>query len=207
VLGLMIAIAGCSTPAASVIKTATSAASVSEESLPMVDQLVVGTFRLEGTEQAVDAKQAADLLPLWKAYRNMSSSTSSSLVEVQALLQQISGEMTEEQLNAIAAMELTAQDMMQLIKERGIDVTRNAGGAISATARESQRPAIGGAGMPGAPGGGGVPPAGDWGTGGFAGGMPAEGTPSAQRPGEGSASIPVPGPLYNALIELLKSKV
>ena len=124
-----------------------------ENALPVLNQLVVGTFKLEDTDQAINAKQAAGLLPLWKAYRGMSGGTSSSPVEVQALLKQIRGAMTEEQLKAIAAMQLTNDDMMQLVQERGINITTNASGAASTAARQSQRPALGGGGGPGGGGG------------------------------------------------------
>ena len=78
-----------------------------ENALPVLSQLVVGTFQLEDTDRRSTAEQAAKLLPLWKAYRGMSGGTSSSPVEMQALLKQIRGEMTGEQLEAIAAMQLT----------------------------------------------------------------------------------------------------
>jgi hypothetical protein len=197
-----------------------------ENALPVLNQLVVGTFKLEGTDQAINAEQAAKLLPLWKGYRGMSGGSSSSPVEMQALLKQIRGAMREEQLKAIAAMQLTGDDMMQLMQERGIEMTdrgSGASGAASTATRQAERPAIGGGGPGGGPGGapgggggrggggsappqppgGGMPPGGDQGM----GPPPGMSTPGAQQPGMGARRIPMPPPLYDALIELLKSKV
>ncbi len=191
-----------------------------ENALPVLNQLVVGTFKLEDTDQAINAEQAAVLLTLWKGYRGMSGGSSFSPVEMQALLKQIRGKMTEEQLKAIAAMQLARDDMMQLMQERGIEMTDSGIGATSAAStatRQAQRPAIGGGGMPGGGGnrggggapapGGGMPAGGDPGMGGFPGGVPGEGTPGIQQQSRGAGGLAVPPPLYDALIELLKSKV
>jgi len=230
-LALMVAVAlaGCGGQAVSVVKTVTSTVAESEKALPMATQLVVGTFRLEDTAQAINAEQAQALLPLWKAYRNMSGSTSSSPVEMQALLTQIHGAMKEEQLKAIADLKLTPDDMMKLMQERGIDMTnKGAGdtGAASTATRQAERPSLGSGGMPGPGGapssgnrsggnnrgggdrmpGGAMPAGGDPGMGSFPGEMPGMGTPSAQQQGKGAMATVVPPPLYDALIDLLKSR-
>ena len=57
-----------------------------DDAPPVITQLLVGTFRLEDSSLAVDAAQAAELLPLWKAYRSLSASDSSSSLELEAWL-------------------------------------------------------------------------------------------------------------------------
>jgi len=88
-----------------------------EGALPASSQLSLGTLRLEGTEHAVAPEQARTLLPLWQAIQGggLQSST-----EINAVLKQIEGKMTAEQLAAIAAMQLTAEDMGVWGQERGM---------------------------------------------------------------------------------------
>ena len=186
-----------------------------EGALPSQTQLLVGTFKLEGNDQAVGAEQAAELLVLWKAYRSLNGSDSASSLEVEALVEQIQETMTTEQIEAIAAMRLTGEDMMALMQERGMQMAQGGNrGNLSAdqiATMQAQRAARGGGvpGMGGGPGGG-VP------GGGFGGGgMPAPGgqqqfsteqlaTLQAQRGSAGGASIN--SALLDALIALLASK-
>ena len=39
-------------------------------SLPIQEQILIGTFKLEGTPQAVTAQQATQLIPLWQVYKD-----------------------------------------------------------------------------------------------------------------------------------------
>src|SRR5258706_13688527 len=43
----------------------------SQTSMSLPEKLAIGTLKLEGTGNAVTAKQAADLLPLWQVYRSL----------------------------------------------------------------------------------------------------------------------------------------
>ena len=100
-----------------------SAAGLSEDyqgALPVQEQLIVGTLRLEEGEWTVTADQAAELIPLWKAVRSLSSSDTAADSEVQAVLQQIQETMGAEQLEAIAAMRLTQEDLFSTVQELGI---------------------------------------------------------------------------------------
>jgi hypothetical protein len=85
------------------------------DALDVPTQMVLGTLRLEGTAEAVTAEQAADLLPLWQALRGGITVEA----EVDAVLKQIEMEMTEEQLEAIAAMQLTQEDLQAWMAEQG----------------------------------------------------------------------------------------
>jgi hypothetical protein len=88
-----------------------------ESALPASSQLALGTFRLEETGNAVTPEQAAALLPLWQAIQ---SGALQSNTEINAVLKQIEGKMTSEQLQAIAAMQLTMEDLGTWTQEQGI---------------------------------------------------------------------------------------
>jgi hypothetical protein len=86
-----------------------------EGALPASSQLAVGTFMLEGTENAVTAEQAAALLSLWQA---IESGSLQGDAELNAVLKQIESAMTAEQLAAIAAMQLTGEAMREWMQEQ-----------------------------------------------------------------------------------------
>ena len=75
--------------------------------LPATTQLIIGTLKLEGTAQAVTAKQANDLLPLWQTMKVLSESDTAAQQEKDALIAQIQETMTDAQLRVITAMQLT----------------------------------------------------------------------------------------------------
>jgi hypothetical protein len=88
-------------------------------SLSKVNMLLVGTLKLEDTGQAVTTDEAVKLLPLWQAYRSLSTSQTAAEAEVVALLNQIQSTMTTDQVEAIKAMNLTSSDMMTLMQSMG----------------------------------------------------------------------------------------
>ena len=81
---------------------------------------MAGTMLLDGSENAVDAEQAATLLTLWKAYDTISSSQTAAEAEITALFKQIKGEMSAEQLAAIDQMGLTDETIQAKLQELGI---------------------------------------------------------------------------------------
>ena len=91
-----------------------------EGALPVQTQLIVGTLQLEESETAVTREQAAELIPLWKAVRSLSSSDTAAQAELEALTDQVQETMTAEQLQAIAAMQLTQEDLFGVMQELGI---------------------------------------------------------------------------------------
>ncbi len=149
--------------------TATGSAPIGDPSameLPLSMKLVLGSFELEGSDQAITSEQAADLLPLWQVYQSLTESDSAAQAEIEALLEQIQETMTPEQMSAIQAMQLTREDMRTIMEEHGITM----GGG----------PGAGAGGNTNNQGGGGfAPPDGGM----FPGGMP--GGPGAQ-PGQGA---------------------
>jgi hypothetical protein len=136
-----------------------------EGALGVSDQLMLGTLLLEGTEHPVTPEQAKTLLPLWQALQGGVTIET----EVNAVLKQIEGTMSQEQLQAIATMQLTREDMQAWMEEQGMSGGApgpgaggpGGGGDMSDEEREAARAtwqAGSGGEMP--PGGGGMPPGG-----------------------------------------------
>ncbi len=88
-----------------------------ENALSANTQLALGILRLEGTPQAVTPVQAKSLLPLWQAFQG---SALQDQTEQNAVLKQIEGTLTAEQVQAIAAMRLTNDDMRTWMDEHGM---------------------------------------------------------------------------------------
>jgi len=88
-----------------------------EGALPAASQLILGTLRLEGTANAVTTEQAKTLLPLCKS---LQSGAVQGAAEVNAVLGQIERAMASEQIQAIAAMRLTQEDMASWVQESGM---------------------------------------------------------------------------------------
>ena len=86
--------------------------------LSVGSQLALGTIQLEETENGVTPEQATALLPLWQALQGGVTAQA----EVDAVLKQIKGVMTSEQLEAIAAKQLTQDDL------RGLGIPPGGGG-------------------------------------------------------------------------------
>jgi type II secretory pathway pseudopilin PulG len=130
--------------------------------LTPVAKEMLGTFKLEGTDQAVDKAQAATLLPLWQAYRSLVRSDTAAAQEIDAVKTQIDEAMTAKQKDAIAAMNLTPQDMFATAQQLGVvGGTGSANGNGNSTGSSSERPFVfnfngGGQGQAG----GGAPPSG-----------------------------------------------
>ncbi|MEW5869346.1 MAG: hypothetical protein AB1894_08730 [Chloroflexota bacterium] len=176
----------------------------------MALQLALGTVKLEETDYPVDADQARQLLPLWKAARSLSQSETTAQAEVDALFRQIQNTLTPEQMQAITAMDLSMQDMAAVGEQLGLALAPgggfgNADPEMQATmqaARESGQMPPGGGPEGGMPGGG--PPGG----GDFGGGLSPEAqqTAMAERSARG-ATLGLPSELMDALIAFLETKI
>lgn len=179
--------------------------------LDVSSQLALGTMKLEGTANAVTPDQAAALLPLWQALQGGVTAQ----MEVNAVLAQIERTMTQEQLEAIAAMQLTTDDLAAWAEENGVSMP-SAGGppggqgmpggdweAVRATVEAGGGPPGGFAGTPpaGFPGGQGMSDeqrAAIRATVEAGGGMPAGGRPGGA--GRGAVNVLI-GPLIELLTE------
>jgi hypothetical protein len=190
----------------SVTGTATnSQGGTSSQALPLSEKLAFGTLKLEGTPNAITAKQAADLLPLWQVYSSLITSDTAAQEEKDALAQQIQDTMTSDQFKAIDALNLTPQDIFTSMQALGI--------TTSPQANANGTP------QPGGFGGGGGFSGGGGGRNFGGGGGGNSGTQlspdqiataqarRAQNGGSGfSTSSRLLTPLVNAVIKLLESK-
>jgi hypothetical protein len=193
-------------------------------SLPLSMQLAVGTIALETTDYAVTADQAAVLLPLWQAATALITDSNVTTDTWNAAIESIQVAMTTEQLEAIAAMDLTGEKVTELAQQYGIQLptggpmgtlTPEMQATMEAARASGQMPqgGPGGGGPGGAPGGGpggGAPGGQSGGPGGQAGGAGAPGgapggsggAMGGQRRGGGMEAL-----IYQAVIDLLTAKI
>jgi hypothetical protein len=179
-----------------------AAAIVSANSgLSAATRLAVGTLKLEGTDNAVNADEAGELLTLWEAYQSLSSSDTTSQVELEALVKQIEGTMTSEQVSAIDDMELTDQSVSEAVQTLAGSIDISIPASTPDTSAMSQAAPQGGSpgGMPGGAGGDGVMNE-------INSGMSAQSTPAVTEATSNTANTQVNQMLLNALIQLLKTR-
>ncbi len=152
VMLVVAALAGCggseATPApadtgGSEVYTSVALDTSYENALPVSRQLALGIFQLEETENAVTPEQAKTLLPLWQAIQ---AGTLQSDAETNAVLKQIEGVLTSEQVEAIAAMQLTAEDERTWVQEQGISMEAS---PEALATRQAKGGGQGGSGPPG----------------------------------------------------------
>jgi hypothetical protein len=207
VLSLLLALVACGSSTTQFTGTGSS------DSLPAATELLVGTFKLEGTDLAVTSDQSKQLLPLWQMYESLSTSSTAATEEINALVEQIKTTMTADQMDDIASMGLTQQDVMTLMGQNGgfggnsLDAAstpmafNDMPGGYVGSGRDMPAGGLPSGGMPG-----GAPP-----SGGFSGGDPV------MTGGSGMSSTPqavrslgmtdhVPAPLLKSLIELLQER-
>ncbi len=195
-------LAACGSTAADEMSASASTgeSAVDERTTPLSLQLMLGTVRLEETGSAVDAEQASDLLPLWKALRSLNESGTAAQVEMDALVSQIGDSMTAAQMNAIIALELAMQDFAAVAETLGIEAGGFGGRMgemtpeMQATREAAQASGEGPGGGQGFGGGIGMDPA-------------ARETAMAERGGTRGAGFGINTALLDALIEFLETKV
>ncbi len=91
------------------------------DALPVRNQLTLGILGLDNDSAlAVSPQQAAKMLPLWQALNSLTKSGTGAQAEIDALLLQIEGELTPEQIKAIAAMHLSREDTQRVAQEWGL---------------------------------------------------------------------------------------
>ena len=173
--------------------------------------LALGIFELEKTDYPISREQAGELMPLWKAARSLSESETSAAAELEAVMTQIQGTMSAEQVQAITDMQLTFQDMSEIAQELGLEIGSGGGqfgnmspemqATVQAARESGQRP-------------GGMPPSGMAPSGGFGGGSgpgaeldpAARETAMAERGGAPGANLGLNPALLDAVIEFLYTK-
>jgi hypothetical protein len=137
-----------------------------DDALSARNQLALGTLLIAGADQAVTPEQAQELKLYWQALKALGTSSTTASAETAAVQTQILETMTPEQIAAIAAMQLTNEDLNAYYVEQGIELTtpepgvtpqgmggRNSG--MSQEEREAARATSEAAGTPVSTGGGG----------------------------------------------------
>ncbi|MEM7330640.1 MAG: hypothetical protein AAF490_01020 [Chloroflexota bacterium] len=148
-----------SSAAENTLNNEVAAASVLEGDLPQDAQLAVGSLLLEETDQAISEEQAQTLLPLWQAYETLSATGTAADVELDALVSQIEGEMSTEQVASIQEMDLNQESIQALLQDGTLRFGGFGGGDGEGGGQFGGGPAGGGGGGGqlggGPPGGGG----------------------------------------------------
>lgn len=111
-ISLTVLLSACST---STNEASGNLPEVSDE-LSVEAELVVGTLQLDESGQSVTSEQANELLVMWQAYQELSESDTTAQAEIDGLVEQIQGTMTETQLDAIEAMDLNQQDVFAMMQ-------------------------------------------------------------------------------------------
>jgi len=192
--------------------------------LPVPAQLALGIIQLKDTTNSISVDEATSLLPLWQALRTMSESSTSSQVEINALIVQIQDTMKPAQLQAIADMKLTQVEVASALQQMGASFAQNnAGGTPSVQTTPGAQSSSGRSGRTGGnggnfTGGGGIPGGqprvssqGEFGGGGGGfGGAPggAAATPATQATIQARAASRVSASntlLYSAVIAFLQT--
>ena len=139
---MAVTLAACSTASTANQSTTTT----NTRSFAGQAELIVGIFKLEGTDQAVTVKQASELLPLWEVMKVLANSNTSAQVEIDATVRQIKEALTPGQLQAITTMNLTEQDVS--VFEQSLNTN-----TVQTSSKSSSSQSSGGFGPGGGPGG------------------------------------------------------
>ncbi len=162
-LGLVLLLAACSNSATVDTATASSSTATSgspSEAAPQTQatdltdvsiesKLGVGILELEGTDLAVTADQANELLLLWKAVKSLNSDDAASDAEIQALYAQIEENLTEDQVQVIRELSLTEEELSALMQQYGQNQMAAEAPSSSSSSSSQMQPPDGGGGGPG----------------------------------------------------------
>lgn len=91
-----------------------------ENAASLRNQLALGILALQDAPQAATTEQAAELLPLWQAMAALEQGQNVAQAEIEALQSQLIRGMSVEQLQTIAALNLTNDDLAEFYAEFGI---------------------------------------------------------------------------------------
>ena len=172
-----------------------------ENAAPILMQVVIGLYQLESTGQAVTAAQAQELITLLTSLKDISANNTATQEQTNALVEQVVSLLTPEQIQAIAAMQITQETAMAAMQGLGISLggpgQRNGNAPAGDMGQPPQGDLPGGTPPAGGPGGAGGPPNADQ-----MGTPPAGGPDGMQR----GANI-IPPELLDAIIEFLQTKI
>jgi len=118
-------------------QSSTGSGTAQAETMPVDSIVGIGIIKLEGTESAIDSETAANLLPLFKALKALSTNSNTSVAEMTALNNQIKNSLTADQLTAIENLKITSADVAKLIKENGLTSTTSSSSSSSSGNRNN----------------------------------------------------------------------
>jgi hypothetical protein len=95
--------------------------------MPARNQLSLGTLELAGSDLAITPAQAKTLLPLWQVLLSTQKSGTAAEAEVNAILKSIEDSLTQDQLQAIKAMQLLQTDLQTWASANGVALGTGAG--------------------------------------------------------------------------------
>ncbi len=130
-----------------------AAAPALEGELAAEAELAIGSLLLDDTDFAITAEQAETLLPLWQAYQSLTTSGTAADIELEAIINQIEGEMSTEQIAAIQEMSLSEESIQELLQNGTIRL--GGFGGENAAGEGGQGRGFGGGQLGGGPAGGG----------------------------------------------------
>ena len=120
ILILVLFISACSSTGSQEAALVELSNDYAEDALSVEMQLVVGSLILDESDQPINAELASDLVPYWKMYLSLAESDSAAPEEMDAVLSEIQGMMTQDQVGYIAGLQLTQESMMTLLDDSGI---------------------------------------------------------------------------------------
>ena len=98
------------------------------DALPVQVQLAIGSLQLENSDIPIREAQAETILPLWQALQALAQSETTADAELNAVLNQIQGEMDAEQISFIAEMALTEAKLQEMQENGELALGRGRGG-------------------------------------------------------------------------------
>jgi hypothetical protein len=108
--------------------TASSSLIVVDDALGTKNGMLIGIYNLQDTDFALSAEQSAGLATLWQAYKTVTTSSTSATAETEALITQMQSTLTSDQIAAINAMALDAEDLQTFYARVGIEMPTPAPG-------------------------------------------------------------------------------
>ena len=108
--------------------TASSSLIVVDEELGTKNGMLIGIYNLQDTDVPLSADQSAELATLWQAYKTVTMSSTSASAETEALITQMQSKLTSDQIAAINAMDLDAEDLLTFYAKVGIEMPTPAPG-------------------------------------------------------------------------------
>jgi hypothetical protein len=117
---LALSLAACGGQEAEQVAGSTELTESYDDALTIKNQLLLGTLRLEDTDQTITSEQAQELFPLWQGYAALTASGTAATEEIASVQDQIVEAMTSEQVAAIASMRLTNAVLQEFYVEVGL---------------------------------------------------------------------------------------